>query len=435
VIESIDSFTGKTKEDEAAYNLIMRDKERLLSFEEPVSFVFSHSALREGWDNPNVFQICTLNQTASEIKKRQEVGRGVRLAVDQSGERMHDEKINVLTVVANESYERYVETLQQEIEEEYGKEGLPPKPANARKRAVAKLRKEYTLKPEFKELWEKIKNKTRFTVKIDTKKIIDEVVSELDKVEVKPPRIAITKAHIQASTEDVFQALQMSAAKSVRDLSGRFPLPNLLEIMSNLMEHSTPPVRISRRTLLEVFKRTSNKTAATNNPHGFATVAVQIIKDKLADHLVNGIEYYKINEWYEMTQLEAETESWLDYMVPAERSIYDHVVYESEVEKDFIEGLEQRDDVKLYLKLPSWFKVLTPVGEYNPDWAIVMEERDEHGQPTGKPLLYLVRETKGTVILDDLRPDERRKVQCGEKHFKGALGVDYKVVTSAGELP
>lgn len=155
----------------------------------------------------------------------------------------------------------------------------------------------------------------------------------------------------------------------------------------------------------------------------------------MVDHLVRGIKYYKVNEWYEMTQLEAETESWLDYMVPAERSIYDHIVYESEVEKNFIEGLEQRDDVKLYLKLPSWFKVLTPVGEYNPDWAIVMEERDEHGQPTGKPLLYLVRETKGTVILDDLRPDERRKVQCGEKHFKGALGVDYKVVTSAGELP
>lgn len=227
----------------------------------------------------------------------------------------------------------------------------------------------------------------------------------------------------------------MSAAKSVRDLSGRFPLPNLLEVMSNLMEHSTPPVRISRRTLLGIFKRLNNKAAATNNPHGFATVAVQIIKEKLADHLVNGIQYFKTNEWYEMTQLEMETQSWLDYMVPCERSIYDHITYDSEIERKFVEGLEQRNDVKLYLKLPSWFKVLTPVGEYNPDWAIVMEERDEHGQPTTKPLLYLVRETKDTHKLDDLRPNERRKVQCGEKHFKGALGVDYKIVTSAGELP
>lgn len=436
IIESIDSVTGKTKEDETAYNLIMRDKERLLSFDEPVSFIFSHSALREGWDNPNVFQICTLNQTTSEIKKRQEVGRGVRLSVDQSGDRIQDEKVNVLTVIANESYERYVATLQQEIEEEYGKEGLPPKPANARKREVSKLRKEYLLKPEFKELWENIKHKTRYTVKIDTQKLIDEVVSVLNKIEVKPPRIAITKAHVQADKkEDIFQALQMSAAKSVQDLSGRFPLPNLLEIMSNLMEHSNPRVSISRRTLLEIFKRIENKKAATNNPHGFATMAVQIIKNKLAEHLVRGIKYYKINEWYEMKQLEVETESWLDYMIPAARSIYDYVVYDSDVEKNFVQGLEKRDDVKLYLKLPNWFTVITPVGEYNPDWALVMEERDEHGNPTDKPLLYLVRETKDTLNLDALRPDERRKIICGERHFQEALKVDYKVVTSADELP
>jgi len=436
IVESVDSISGKTKEDEATYNLIMRDKEKLLSFSEPVSFIFSHSALREGWDNPNVFQICTLNQTASEIKKRQEVGRGVRLSVNQSGDRIQDGKVNVLTVVANESYERYVATLQQEIEEEYGKEGLPPKPANARKRGIAKLRKEFTLRPEFKELWDKIKHKTRYTVKIDTDKLIDEVVSELDKVEVKPPRIAITKAHIQAGKEeDTFQALQMSAAKSVQDLSGRFPLPNILEIMSNLMEHSTPRVSISRRTLLEIFKHIDNKKAATNNPHGFATAAVQVIKNKLAEHLVRGIKYFKINGWYEMTQFEVETENWLDYMVPTGRAIYDHVVFESDVEKNFIEGLEHHDAVKLYLKLPNWFTVLTPVGEYNPDWAIVMEERDEYGNPTDKPLLYLVRETKDTLNLDALRPDERRKILCGEQHFKEALGVDYKVVTRASELP
>jgi type III restriction enzyme len=436
IIESVDSITGKTKEDETAFNLIMRDKERLLSFDEPVSFIFSHSALREGWDNPNVFQICTLNQTVSEIKKRQEVGRGVRLSVDQSGDRIQDEKVNVLTVVANESYEKYVATLQQEIEEEYGKEGLPPKPANARKRGISRLRKEFIFKPEFKELWEKIKHKTRYTVKIDTQKLIDEVVADLNEVVVKPPRIAITKAHIQADKEDdIFQALQMSAAKSVQDLSGRFPLPNLLEIMSNLMEHSTPRVSISRKTLLEIFKCIDNKKAVTNNPHGFATAAVQVIKNKLAEHLVRGIKYHKINEWYEMTQLEAETESWLDYMMPTERAIYDHVVYESEPERKFVTALEKMDAVRLYLKLPNWFTVLTPVGEYNPDWAIVMEERDEYGNPTDKPLLYLVRETKDTLNLDALRPDERRKILCGEQHFKEALKVDYKVVTSASELP
>jgi type III restriction enzyme len=201
------------------------------------------------------------------------------------------------------------------------------------------------------------------------------------------------------------------------------------------LEYTTPPVKLTRGTLLELFRRVSNKEAATENPHEFATEAVRITKDRLADHLVNGIQYEKINEWYEMTQLEAEIESWQEYLVPASRSVYDHVPYQSQVEKDFVEGLEKRDDVKLYLKLPGWFKVPTPVGEYNPDWAIVMEERDAHGKPTGKPLLYLVRETKDENWKTALRPSERRKIVCGEAHFKGGLGVDFKVVTKASELP
>lgn len=433
-IELLDSITGKTKHDEAAYNLIMRDKERLLSLDEPVAFIFSHSALREGWDNPNVFQICTLNQTASEVKKRQEVGRGVRLAVDQSGDRVHDEKVNVLSVVANESYETYVGRLQTEIEEEYGKEGVPPKPPNARKRGVARLRKEYILKPEFKELWDRIKHKTRYAVKIDTEKLLDEVVGELDEAEIRPPRVAIIKAEVQVSAEDAFQAIQTSQAKTALDLVGRYPLPNLVDIMTDLMERTTPPARLTRRTLLEVFRRTKNKQAALENPHDFAIQAVRIIKTKLMDYLVDGIRYEKIDEWYEMAQLEldAEIESWEEYLVPTDRSVYDQVIYDSQLERRFVEGLEGRSDVKLYIKLPRWFKVDTPVGEYNPDWAIVLEDRDEHGEPTGTKL-YLVRETKSAMV-PELRPDERRKVQCGEKHFVGALGVNFKVVSDAGEL-
>ncbi|MFH0810410.1 MAG: DEAD/DEAH box helicase family protein [Pseudomonadota bacterium] len=426
--------TGKTKQDEAAFNLIMKDKERLLSFEEPVAFIFSHSALREGWDSPNVFQICTLNQTASEVKKRQEVGRGMRLAIDQTGGRVRDEKTNVLTVVANESYERYVAGLQSELEAEYGQEGLPPKPANARQRGTAKL-KQFMLKPEFKELWERIKHKTRYAVTIDTEKVLREVVPAIEKAEIRPPRISVTKVRVEVGPEEGLKALRVSGGKTALTLAGRYPLPNLLETMVNLMEHTTPPVRMTRATLLDLFKRTANKAAATANPHEFATVAVRVLKEKLADELVNGIQYEKLNQWYEMTQLETEIPSWMEYLVPAERSLYDHVVFESEVEREFVRGLESRDDVRLYVKLPRWFKVSTPVGEYNPDWAIVMEDRDAHGEPTGKPLLYLVRETKGKNWQTDLRPDERRKIHCGERHFAGALGVGYKVVTKASELP
>jgi len=435
-IELEDSASGESKKDEAAYDLIMKDKERLLSFDTKEAFIFSHSALREGWDNPNIFQICTLHQTTSEIRKRQEVGRGVRLAVSQIGERTHDPEVNVLTVVANQSYEDYVRQLQEEIHEEYG-EGveLPPKPPNARKPATVRLRKEYVLKPEFKELWDKIKGRTRYYVNIDTEQVITEAVAEVDKLQIKTPRIVISKAELKIDDEGDFEAYLSSTAKTVVDLAGRYPLPNLVEIMAYLLEHTTPPVRLSRKTLVEIFLRTKNKKAALDNPFEFASEVVRVLKEQLADHLVNGMQYEKIDDWYEMSRLEELiVPAWEGHVVPAEHSVYDNVIFDSEIERKFVEDLEKRREVKMYIKLPSWFEVDTPVGKYNPDWAIVWEWTDTHGEPNGKPLLYLVSETKGATI-DKLRSDERRKVQCGEKHFQGALGTRYRLVQNASELP
>lgn len=492
VTEMLDSVSGETKEDEAAYDLIMRDKEALLSFPEEsddqqtrrkkrVAFIFSHSALREGWDNPNVFQICTLNQTASLVKKRQEVGRGIRLAVDQSGERVRDEAVNVLTVIANESYRRYVENYQSEIafeyraeietrygksigdlsdeerrrvEEEYGEGILPPPPRKAGENK-ARLRKTRALSPEFKELWERIKHKTRYAVKIDTEALLNEVVPEIERAEVAPPRVTITKAHVVAGDDGIFEAMQTSAAKNAAVLVGRWPLPNLVDLMTDLLEHTSPPVRLTRRTLLELYRRVGNKKAALDNPHEWATTAVRILKEKLADHLVKGIEYIRVADapggdglpaeerWYEMRQVldEAEVELFSKYIISTrdDKSVYDLVPCDSEVERKFVEDLEARIDVKLYLKLPYWFTVPTPVGEYRPDWAIVMAEPEE----SGKPALYLVSETKGSPKKDDLRPNEWRRIQCGAAHFgsrqfnrRGALeGVDYCVVKEAAELP
>lgn len=458
-VEVQDSTTGKSREDEEAYDLIMKDKEILLSFpdakddetvrrKKQVCFIFSHSALREGWDNPNVFQICTLNQTVSEIKKRQEVGRGVRLAVNQEGDRVRDERVNILTVIANESYEKYVDGLQSEIQQDYGVDGTPPRPPDARRRGTAKLRKQYTLKPEFKELWERIKHKTRYAVKINTEKLLADVVKELDGADIRPPRITITRARVDA-VEDSYEALRMSAGKTVTSLAGRYPLPNLVDAMAHLLEHATPSIRLTRRTLLDVFQGMKNKQAVLDNPQEFASVAVGIIKKVLADHLVNGIQYEKINEWYEMTQLETEIESWMDYLIPADHSVYDHVIVDSiaadpreSVEGKFVQELEKMDNVKIYMKLPRWFTVPTPLGDYNPDWAVVMEDRDVHGEPIKGQMVYLVSETKGENWRDGLRPDERKKIECGAAHFgskqfqkTGALdGVDYKVVTRAGEL-
>lgn len=428
-----DSKTGESEKDRETYDLIMKDKERLLSFDEPTSFIFSHSALREGWDNPNVFQICTLNQTVSEVKKRQEIGRGVRLAVNQDGDRVRDEHVNVLTVVANESYEHYVSQYQTEIETEFGREGLPPRPANARARGVARLRKEYLLKPEFKELWERIKPKTRYAVSIDTSQLIADVEQELNQARIRPPHMEIRKAKVETKGE-AFVAVQTAERGTPYNPEVQ-PFPNLAEVLSALLERTSPPVRLTRRTLLEIFKQASPQTraAAIKNPFEYATVTARIVKAKLADQLVNGIRYEKINQWYEMTQFE-DIPGWSDNLVPAEHSVYDNVIYESEIEKAFVEGLEHREDVKLYVKLPGWFTVPTPVGEYNPDWAIVLEPRDEFGKPSGEELLYLVRETKSSPDLEELRLDEARKIKCGVRHFRDALGVNYDVVSDIRDI-
>ncbi|MBO8129796.1 MAG: DEAD/DEAH box helicase family protein [Peptococcaceae bacterium] len=408
--------------DKAAFDLIMKDKEKLMSFEESTCFIFSHSALREGWDNPNVFIICTLNQTVSNIKKRQEIGRGVRLAVNQEGTRIKDEQVNVLTVVANESYKDYVAKLQTEYIEEYGPGDTPPPPPDARKRGKARLRKEYMLKPEFKELWERIKHKTRYAVKVDTERLIADCAAALDRATIRSPQIIIQKAQVDM-TEGLHMEARYIGGGAVEDLSGRYPLPNIVDWVQE-------ETRLTRPTVLEILRRMEKTDALAKNPYEFATTMVRVIKEKLADHLVNGIQYRKIDDYYLM-ELFTDIEKNKQYLIPAEKSIYDHVVYESGPERAFVEGLENRDDVKLYVKLPNWFVVPTPVGDYNPDWAIVVEETDQFGKV--KDRLYLVRETKGTSNRDELRPQERRKVDCGEKHFK-ALGVDYKVVAGIDEL-
>ena len=429
--ELLESRTGSTDDDRAAYDLIMRDKERLLSFEEPVAFVFSHSALREGWDNPNVFQICTLNQSVSEVRKRQEIGRGVRLAVDQSGARVHDPKVNVLTVVANESYERYVERYQAEIDEDYGRLGQAPRIRNARKRAVALRRDDQLGTPEFTKLWAKIREKTRYSVHVDSEALLDAVVPLIDELDVKPIRIRVGKGRLIVENDELV-AQTVAGDRTVVSLDADGTAPELVETMIHLLEQANPPVRLTRRTLFEVFRRSTKKDAALKNPHEWAATAVRLIRDHLADQLVNGIQYEKVGKWYELSQLDESIEGWEDRLVPAQRSLYDHVLYDSDVEKRFVEKLDADDRTKVYLKLPSWFKVTTPVGAYNPDWAIVREERDEHGEPL--EVVYLVAETKATLLLAKLRPDERRKITCGERHFEEALGTEFRVVTSLRDL-
>jgi type III restriction enzyme len=431
ITETIDSTSGQSAEDRAAYNLIMKDKERLLSLDEPVAFIFSHSALREGWDNPNVCQICTLNQTVSEVKKRQEVGRGMRLVVNQQGQRVTEDKSNVLTVVANESYELFVSTLQAEMEEAFGKEGAAPRPVNARQKRVAKRKPLDALPDEFINLWEKIKLKTRYQVTVDSEKLINEVLGMLDKLKIDPPRIVASKAEITADEKEDRLDYQHFGQRVVATLVGRQAVPNIVEMIEDLIAHITPPIKLTRKTLTTIVTRTKNRQAALDNPQEFALQAARIVREKAVQQLVDGIQYFKDGTWYDMSEWVEEEETVSERLVPVDNSIYDHIVVQSETEKRFVEKLKKMKNVRLFIKLPNWFKVGTPVGQYNPDWGLVMEQVfGEDG-----PLLYLVRETKSTTVADGLRGTENQKVHCGERHFVGALGVDYRVITSADELP
>lgn len=419
--ELLESKTGRSKEDQAAFQLIMRDKERLLSMGEPVAFIFSHSALREGWDNPNVFQICTLAQSRSEVRKRQEIGRGVRLAVDQEGRRVLDPQVNRLTVVANDSYEAYVKGLQSEIEQDFGGSQAPPAPDNARDRKRAKLRREILESPLFQQLWAHIARKTAYAVKLDPDYVVADIAWELERTEVPRPRIAVRLGEVVVAEGERFAGAYAGGESRANEYAG--PAVNVTELILTMLAASTPPMRLTRATIVNIVERCKNPAFAYN-PQAFATAAARAIRAKLAQHIVEGIDYTPTGETYEPAFAD-EVEGYADRMVSSPRGLYDQVLVDSAVERRFVDELESRNDIVLYCKLPPWFSIPTPAGAYNPDWAIVQERRNAHGALEGHA--FIVRETKGTADTAQLQwTHERQKVLCGKRHFIEALKVDYR---------
>ncbi len=493
--EMLKDASGKTAADGGAYNLIMRDKEKLLSFDSKLKFIFSHSALKEGWDNPNVFQICTLNETSSVIKKRQEIGRGLRIAVNQDGERVHGFEVNTLTVMANESYEKFAEQLQREIEQEEGirfgvvekhlfanipasvddyndghlgfeaskalwdhlktsgyidtegkvqdslrtaletrKLKLPeefkpyaPKIAAVLKRVSGNLNiknrddkkkvslnKKVLLSPEFEQLWDRIKYKTTFRVDFDADALASKCAEEIkSNLHVGKTRLFYRKGKISQSGAGV-RAEQLEETVHVyKDRS--FVLPDLLTQIVN-------ETNLTRRTVARIIIDSGRLESFKDNPQKFIEQASTIIQRQMRLFVVDGIKYQKIgDEHFYAQQLFSDNElfGYLEKnMVASKKSVFDHVVYDSDIERDFASAFERSDDIKLYAKLPGWFKIDTPLGGYNPDWAVLVEVN-------GKEKLYFVVETKSTLFSDALRPTEKAKIKCGEKHFE-ALGNDVK---------
>ncbi len=515
--DTAENNAGNRENAERAYNLIMKEKEKLLSFATPLKFIFSHSALREGWDNPNVFQICTLRDMGTERERRQTLGRGLRLCVNQDGERVRGFEVNRLTVIATESYEQFAENLQKEIEADTGirfgilephqfaaiavidttaadgtlaplgvaqsralwehllasghvdakgkvqdslklalKDGtlaLPPafeaqrgqiaevlrkvcgrlEVNNADERVPVALRKgadgkSVYLSEDFKALWDRIKHQTTYRVQFDNAKLLRDCIAQLKKAP------AIAKARLQWRKADIsigkagVQATETRGAATVTLDETDIELPDLLTDLQNRTQ-------LTRRSIITILTGTGRLHDFKRNPQQFIELTAQVINRCKRLALVDGIKYQKVgDEHFYAQELFADNEltGYLRNMLQGtQRSVYESVVCDSGTERTFAEALEANEDVVLYAKLPGWFKVPTPLGAYNPDWAILLQQG-------GAQRLYFVVETKSSLFTDDLRDKESARIECGKAHF-AALGVGenparYLVATSLADV-
>lgn len=492
-----------------AYELIMKEKEKLLALETPLKFIFSHSALREGWDNPNVFQICTLRDVQSELERRQTIGRGLRLCVNQAGERVRDASINTLTVVATESYEEFAAGLQKEIEAETGiRFGVIESDAfagirieqpggviaslgharseelwthlkeadyldvkgeiqdslrvalqeenvsipdsfmeqhdeiiailrrragrlevkNAAERKNVRPRQVILESTQFRELWDRVKHRTTYRVDFDNKKLVKDCADALRSGPPLPKtRLMWRKAGIAIGEAGV-EAAETEASGPVILQETGIQLPDILTELQD-------KTQLTRRSLSRILIDSDRLGDFRVNPQAFAEIAAEVINRCKRLMIVDGIKYHRIgdNEFYAQELFEAsEITGYLKNMIlDPKKSLYEHVVYDFGVEARFAEDLEKNEDVKVYAKLPGWFKIPTPLGSYNPDWAVLVEK-------DGLERLYFVVETKSTLFGDDRRSKENAKIRCGAAHFSAlAAGEDaakYIVSSSVDEM-
>jgi type III restriction enzyme len=413
------SLSRETKADEGAYELIMKDKERLLDIETPLRFIFSHSALREGWDNPNVFQICTLNETHSAMKKRQEIGRGLRLPVNQDGERIFDTNLNVLTVIANESYEQFAKSLQSEIEEDCGVE-FAGRIKDKKKRKNVRLKKGYALDENFKDLWGRIKQKTEYHVEYSTEELIENARRACLNIQVAAPKISNIRVGIDIDEKGVGTRILTVSGKKVEQNESLSVIP---DVIAGIQKRT----KLTKKTVFKILHNAELLKKILVNPQQIIDEVSAKIDLVLKQMMIDGIKYEKIaDECWEMKRFENdELQEYLDRLVKVEdqtKTLYDYVVTDSSVEDRFARDLDSREDVKFYFKLPRWFKVETPLGGYNPDWAIVFENDKR---------IYFVAETKKE---GEIRESEDMKIKCGRAHFGVLDDVKFERVEKLEEI-
>ncbi len=403
-------------ENKEAYELIMRDKERLLSFDEATEFIFSHSALKEGWDNPNIFNICTLNLTSSTMKKRQEIGRGMRLCVNQDGDRIFLKNINLLSVIANESYSSYVAGLQSEFVED-GIYKAPPTPHNAKRKVTVKLKKGFDKDENFQAIWDRISKKTKYVVRVNAESVIERTSKRIGEIKVSKPQIKIERAGIDIAKEGINATI----------IGGQSQELSQTRRMFDCVESIKNDTKLTRETVATILQKSGNFKSLANNPDRFVYEVTRVIREELIRDYIEQVSYEIVPEKYALDQFE-NIPSYKDVTEPVNNSIYDAIVYDSEVEQKFAVDLDRDERIKLFIKLPGWFKIETPVGGYNPDWAIVTAKRDLQGKEE-KEKVYFVIETKGGT---NLRASERAKIDSAKKHFE-IISVNYKEINSGYE--
>ncbi|WP_223494910.1 type III restriction-modification system endonuclease [Stenotrophomonas indicatrix] len=511
-------------DDVDAYDLILKDKERLLSLAEPVRFIFSHSALREGWDNPNVFVICALKHSDNTISRRQEVGRGLRLSVNQTGDRMdhpatvHD--VNVLTVVASESYKDYVAALQKDISdslserprvanEEYftGKVlktatgDVPIAPQMAKQIYRYLVKNDYTddsdritgayhdakktgtladlpdeLKPhaaqvyqlidsvfsasqlpdigdgrkpkknplntnfdkqEFKALWNRINRKAVYSVDFDSDELVQKAVKELDAaLHVNPLQYTIQAG--EQINQVTGEALRRGDGFKVSETKTEYNKQSIHSaIKYDLIGKVAGGTQLTRRTVAEILKGIDVAVFAQfrTNPESFISESTRLINEQKATVIIEHLAYDPVEDKFDLDIFTA-GQAKQDFSKAGDklqRHIYDYVLTDSKVEREFVKELDTAREVVVYAKLPRGFLIPTPVGDYNPDWAISFKEGAvKH--------VYFVAETKGSMSSLDLREIERTKIQCARKFFDemnrryAPENVKYDVVDSFGKL-
>lgn len=502
-VESKEKRQGENEE--RAFDLIMKDKERLLSLSEPVRFIFSHSALKEGWDNPNVFQICTLKNSDNETKKRQEVGRGMRLCVNQKGERQdadvlgdHVFDTNILTVIASESYDDFAKKLQTEMAEACAdrpivitahlfegrsytmadgtngkfdvdqaraiynalirknyvddtgaltaqyfedkrndrldfekandwREGIiaaldtvfdpaAVRPENGRKPKLAKLQKDNFAKKEFQNLWKRINRRTYYQVSFETSDLVKKAIEELDeKLKVTEIRIVVEGGSMDEIRDK--ESLEAGVAMNQGDVRTIHVTEAVgKEVTYDLIGQLVTATGLTRKTIVEILKGIKPETFSMfkMNPEEFIIKTGLIINDCKALAVIQSITYEKLNDEFstDIFTVDALRGKLGINAIESKKSLYDLVVLDSMgVEKNFAESLEREDDVVVYTKLPRGFYINTPMGKYNPDWAVAFREGSvKH--------VYFVAETKGNDLLSSqIRSSEKSKITCAMRHF------------------